>query len=85
MAAQNCITRITMVMPVAAGTEPVELRKTWMKANPVLVWITSSMLPMQKAYVTIITKPLDPFTISVHIIPRGRMRDESRISSAGRH
>ena len=80
--AQNCIIMITTVIPVAAGTEPVEFRNTWIKAKPVVEAMTSSMSPTQKAKVTIMTNPVAPFNISVQTMPRGSTRDASRISSA---
>lgn len=82
MAAQNCMAMMTTVIPVAALTDPVELRKTWMNAKPVWDSSTWSISPTQKARVMIMTKPVDPLRISVQIMPRGRTRDASRISSA---
>lgn len=81
MAAQNCMAMMTTVIPVAALTDPVELRKTWMNAKPVWDSSTWSISPTQKARVMIMTKPVDPLRISVQIMPRGRTRDASRISS----
>jgi hypothetical protein len=85
MAAQNCMAMMTTVIPVAALTDPVELRKTWMNAKP--VWDSNTWLisPTEKASVTIMTNPVDPLRIRVQIMPRGRTLDASRISSAIRH
>lgn len=49
IAAQNRITIMTAVIPVAALTDPVELKKTWIKANPVWNFIASSISLTQKA------------------------------------
>jgi len=73
---------ITIVIPVAAGTDPVEFRKTWMKGKPVVEARTLSMSPTQNASVTIMTKPVEPLRISVQTMPKGRTRDASLISSA---
>jgi hypothetical protein len=85
MAAQNCMTIITTVIPVAALTDPVELRKTWMNAKPVWDSRTWSISPTQKASVTIMTSPVEPLRIRVQIMPSGRTLDASRISSAIHH
>lgn len=73
---------ITTVMPVAALTDPVALRKTWMNGKPVSDSSTASMSPTQNANVIIITKPVDPLRINVQTMPMGSTRDASRISSA---
>lgn len=73
---------IRTVIPVVARTDPVALRKTWMKGKPVSDSSTLSMSPTQNANVIIIIKPVDPLRISVQTIPIGSTRDASRISSA---
>jgi hypothetical protein len=69
-------------MPVVALTEPVAFKKTWMKGNPVEFARTWSISLMQNAYVMIMARPVSPLSTRVHTIPRGRVQDASRISSA---
>lgn len=81
-AALSCTAIITIVLPMAALTDLVELRKAWINAKP--VWDAMAFINIAniEGNCDDHTKPVEPLGIKVHIMPKGRLREAPQISSA---
>lgn len=77
-----CEKQLQHTIVVAPPTEPVALRKTSIKGNPVGEFMASSALPRQNKVAVAIAKPSEPFRATEATMLLGITVDAFSISSA---